>query len=65
MLAGAFSRRVAPSLNAPGMASSRAKAQVQRDAATVMLMEQKIVITRTKNMSARPPPGLPITMWNT
>lgn len=44
-----------------GMALSRAKAQVQRDAATVMEMEQKSVMTSTRKVSPRPPPGEPIT----
>jgi len=47
----------------PGMASSRANAHVQRDAATVMEMEQNMVIIRTRKVSANPPPGEPITMW--
>lgn len=44
---------------APGMASSRAKAQVQRDAATVMEMEQKAVTPRTRKTKPKPPPGEP------
>lgn len=43
---------------APGTASSREMAQVQRDAALVMLMEQKRVMARTRKMRPRPPPGL-------
>lgn len=34
---------------------------MQREAAVVMLIEQNIVITSTKKIRARPPPGLPIT----
>lgn len=47
----------------PGIASSRANAHVHRDAATVIEMEQNIVIARTRKVSANPPPGEPITMW--
>lgn len=47
----------------PGIASSRAKAQVHREAATVMLIEQRTVMTSTRNMRPRPPPGDPITVW--
>lgn len=47
------------------MARSRANAHVQRDAAVVIDIEQKTPTTRTKNMSAKPPPGEPITMWKT
>lgn len=45
----------------PGIASSLAKAQVHLEAATVILMEQKIVMTKTRKIRPRPPPGEPIT----
>lgn len=44
-----------------GMALSRAKAHVHRDAATVMEIEQNSVMTSTRNVKPRPPPGEPIT----
>lgn len=46
-----------------GSARSRAKAHVQRDAATVMEMLQKRVMTRTRNVRPRPAPGEPMTIW--
>lgn len=38
-----------------------AKAHVARDAATVMETLQKSVMPRTRNMSPKAPPGLPMT----
>lgn len=45
-----------------GMASSRAKAHVVREAATVMEMEQKRVTMRTSAVRAIPPAWVPITL---
>lgn len=44
-----------------GSASSRANAHVVRDAATVMLMEQKRVIVNMSDVRATPPAGEPMT----
>lgn len=44
-----------------GRALSRANAQVHREAATVMEIEQNSVITRTRNVRPRPPPGESMT----
>lgn len=46
---------------ANGMALSRAKAHVHRDAATVMEMEQKKVMIRMRKVRPRPPPGESMT----
>lgn len=43
------------------MALLRAKAHVHRDAATVMDVEQKSVMTRTRNVKPSPPPGESMT----
>lgn len=45
-----------------GIALSRENAQVHRDAATVAEMEQKKVMTRTRKVKPRPPPGESMTL---
>lgn len=44
-----------------GRALSRANAQVHRDAATVIEIEQNSVMTRTRNVRPSPPPGESMT----
>lgn len=44
-----------------GRALSRANAQVHRDAATVIEIEQNRVMTRTRNVRPSPPPGESMT----